>query len=286
VVVHSALPEALTLAAAAPLRKAGVQHRPHGDDDPVGAAAAAAADPEAVALIGPFRSEDVRTALDITAPAGLALLAPMATAAQLTHDDEPGCDGAADHRGTILRLVARDTEVARCIALDASARGERALVIAGAHEYGVQLEGQLHLSRLPLAADVDDAQLLVLCGLVGEPEIDRAANLAPLPIVAFDGVQGADLGAGRSVRLALPFAPDGDTPFDHLAFGEIRASEAGDLVVSAVQSGAADRRSVLAAMRAAGAFDEHGDLRDPPIWLWTVDGDWIARPERRLPDIS
>jgi hypothetical protein len=206
-VIHSALPEALETAAAAVLGDAGVEHVPHGGSEPFRAAVAAAEDPRAGALLGPFRSADVNDALAVTAPAGLALIAPVATWAGVTHDDEPGCDDAARHDGTVLRLLARDTEVAARIAADVRTGGRRAFVVAGEHEYGVQLDGQLRMGGLPRADTPEEADIVVLCGLAGAPEIELAAALAPLPVVAFDGVQGAQLGAGRDVRLALPFAP-------------------------------------------------------------------------------
>ena len=64
------------------------------------AAEAAAADPDAVALLGPYRSRAVADAVEATAPAGLALIAPVATWAGVTREDEPGCeDEPARHRG-------------------------------------------------------------------------------------------------------------------------------------------------------------------------------------------
>jgi hypothetical protein len=283
-VVHSALPDALTAAVDAVLREAGVAHVAHIDHDPVAAGEAAAGDPSAMALIGPFRSRDVAETVAATAPAGLPLLAPVATWAGVTRDDEPGCeDDPARHCGTVLRMVARDTEVARRIAADIRARGEHALIVAGAHEYGVQLAGQLRLVGLPATDDPAAADVLVLCGLPGGPEIARAAALAPLPVVAFDGPQGADLGPGREVRLALPVAPaEGVVVGDVLFFVE-PARRAARLVADALRAGAADRPQLLAALRSAGPFDAHGDPVDPPVWLWRAAEDWSLMPDRALP---
>jgi hypothetical protein len=281
-VVHSVLPDSLAAAVAEELRAAGVAHVPHTGEPPLRAAEAAAAAGDAAALIGPFRSADVAEAVEATAPAGLPLIAPVATWAGVTRDDEPGCDDAARHGGTVLRMVARDTEVAARIAADVRAAGRRALVVAGGHEYGVQLDGQLRLVGLPRAEDPDDADLVVLCGLAGAPEIERAAALAPLPVVAFDGVQGADLGAGREVTIALPVAPaDGGVVGDVLFFVE-PARSAARLVAAALAAGAADRAALLAAMRAAGPFDEHGDPVHPPVWLWRAAEDWSLTPDRPL----
>ena len=77
--VHSVLPDALSAAVDAVLEPAGVVHVAHREGDPVGTAATAAADESAVALIGPYRSADVAEAVEATAPAGLPLLAPLAT---------------------------------------------------------------------------------------------------------------------------------------------------------------------------------------------------------------
>src|SRR3954468_7391262 len=280
--VHSVLPTALTTAVGEVLAAAGVPPGPHGRTPPVEAAAVAARDEDAVALIGPYRSADVAEAVEATAPAGLPLLAPVATWAGVTRDDEPGCDDAARHRGTVLRMVARDTEVAARIAAWLRDKGRRAVVVAGDHDYGVQLDGQLRMVGLPRAESADDAHLVVLCGVAGAPEIQRAVELAPLPIVAFDGVQGADLGGGRDVRLALPVAPAPD-----LVVGDVRlfaepTRRAAELVADALRSGAADRGAVLGELRRLGPFDEHGDPVDPPVWLWRAGEDWALAPDRAI----
>jgi hypothetical protein len=279
-VVHSVLPDALTRAVGEVLSRAGVGHVAHDDADPVGAAAVVARDDDAIALIGPFRSADVAEAVAATAPVGLPLIAPAATAAAVTRDDEPGCDDAARHRGTVLRLVARDTDVAQRIAADVAARGQRAFVVAGDHEYGLQVDGQLRIGALPRTADPGEADLVVLAGLASEPEIERAAALSPLPVIAFDGVQGAELGSGRDVWVALPFAPEGGTESHALLVGSAR--RAAELVVAAISAGATDRARLLAALRLLGPFDSHGDPIDPPVWLWRADADWRLTPDRAL----
>jgi len=257
-VVHSVLPDPFSRELNTALAAAGVAHLPHGYEAPVWAAEVAARDREAIALIGPFRSHDVAEAVEASAPAGLPLLAPVATWAGVTHDDEPGCDDPAQHRGTILRLVARDTEVTRRVA--EHLRGRRALVIAGDHDYGRQLDGQLGLAGLKRTDDPAAADVLVLAGLAGEPEVDRARELAGLPVIAFDGIQGADLGAGRDVQLAMPYLD--------LAVPVRRAAE---LVAAAIAAGAADRAAMLAKLRELGPFDPHGDPIDPPVWLCRPD---------------
>jgi hypothetical protein len=260
-VVHSVLPELVTAAVAEVLDAAGIEHVAQGDHDVMAAAEVAAHDGDA--LIGPFLSRAVAHAVEATAPAGVPLIAPVATWAGATRDDEPGCeDDPANHRGTVLRMVAGDTVVGARIAAHVRAEGKRALVIAGDHEYGVQLDGQLRLADLP-GAQADGADVVVLCGLAGHPEVERARQTG-LPILAFDGVQTSDLG---DVAMALPFAPVGDEPFDHLVYGAQLVVEAG---------------GDLTALRAAGRFDEHGDPIDPPVWLWRADGYWTLRPERPL----
>jgi len=266
------LPPALERAAAPVLDEAGVRHIARGDRDHVGAATAAAGDPDAVAFIGPFRSRAVAEAIEATAPAGLALLAPVATWAGITRDDEPGCDDhPADHRGTVLRMVARDTEVAFQLSAYLRARGERALLIAGAGEYGTQLAGQLRLAGLPVG---DEADVVIVAGVPEERGMERAAATAPLPVIAFDGIQGLDIGFERDVRVVLPFAED--------PTHGVEAARAARLVVDALRAGARTRSEVLAACRAAGPFDEHGDPVDPPVWLWRADPDWRLRPDQPL----
>jgi hypothetical protein len=269
--VHSALPDALTAAAGEALRD--VEHVAHGSADPMRAAEVAAADAEAIAFLGPFRSREVAEVIEATAPAGLPLLAPVATWAGVTRDDEPGCVDPADHRGTVLRMLARDTEVAARLAADVRAAGQRALVVAGAHEYGEQLDGQLSLVGLPRVDAAADADLVVLCGLAGEPEVRRAAATG-LPVIAFDGVQGGVPVPG--LRLVLPFAPGEDHA------GTTAARRAAALVAEALRGGAQDRASLLAALRELGPFDEHGDPVDPPVWLWRAAEDWTLEPERAL----
>src|SRR3954468_5142404 len=136
------------------LRPAGITHIAHGYHAPMWAAEVAAGDPEAAAVIGPYRSRDVAEAVEATAPAGLPLIAPVATWAGVTRDDEPGCDDdPADHRGTVLRLFARDTVIAQRIAAHLRAEGRLAYVVAGAHGYGIQLDGQLRLAGVPRVED-------------------------------------------------------------------------------------------------------------------------------------
>jgi ankyrin repeat protein len=279
--VHSILPDALAQAADAKLQAVGVQHVAHGTADPVNAAAAAADDPQAVALLGPYRSGAVAEAVLATGPAGLALLAPVATWAGVTRDDEPGCDIPAKHRGTVLRLLARDTEVARRLANHLLATGQRALVIAGAHDYGRQLDGQLRVAGLPRAERADDADLIVLAGLAGQPEIAAAAETAPLPVIAFDGVQGATLG-DRDVRLALPYAPVDGVPTNELLAGVQQARHAAELVTRALAEGATDRHTMLDRIRQLGGFDSYGDPPEPPVWLWRADHAWNLQPDRPI----
>jgi hypothetical protein len=243
VAVHTILPPPLTDAVDAVLRGAGVPHVVHGDADPVAAAVAAVSDLQARAVIGPFRSADVSEALAATAPAGLPLLAPVATWVGVTRDDEPGCDDAPRHEGTVLRMVARDTVVAQRIA--ERLRGRRARVIAGHHDYGLQLDGQLRLAGLERVSE--DPDVIVLAGLAGEAEAQTARALAPLPIVVFDGIQGERF-PGQEVEIALVYAPG--------PVGVAEARRAAEIVVAARD---------LAEMRRLGPFDEHGDPVDPLV---------------------
>jgi hypothetical protein len=270
--VHTILPPELTDAVDEVLRAAGVPHVAHGDDDPVGAASAAA-EADARAVIGPFRSRDVADAVEATAPAGIPLLAPAATWVGITRDDEPGCDDAANHRGTVLRMVARDTVVAARIAEDVQAAGKRALVVAGDHEYGEQIDRQLDHAALPRVDTPGEADLVVLCGLAHSPEVERAAGFG-LPVVAFSGVEGGS--PIPDLSLALPFAPGDDMA------GTTAAARAASLVAAAIRGGATGRAAILSAIRTAGPFDEHGDPVDPPVWLYRARADWSLEPDRPL----
>jgi hypothetical protein len=271
--VHSVLPGALTEAVDAVLRGAGVEHVAHGDVPEIAAAERAVRDDRALALIGPLRSRAVAEAVEVTAPGGLALLAPMATWAGVTRRDEPGCEvDPADHRGTVLRLVARDTVVAQRVVAHLASR--RALVVAGRGDYGTQLDGQLRLAGLPRVQRAEQADVVVVAGVLDEPGMEAAADTAPLPAVAFDGAQGLELGDGRDVQVALPYAED--------ASGVREAGRAARLVADAIAAGATTRATLLAACRTAGPFDEHGDPADPPVWLWRAAADWSLTPERAI----
>jgi hypothetical protein len=283
--VHTVLDELLTAAVGPVLDRAGLEHVPHSDGDPLRAAEQAVADEAAVALLGPFRSSSVQEASEVLVGTELALLAPVATAAAVTRPDEPGEEPprAPDPGATVLRMLARDTEVARRIAAELAATGRRALVVAGDHEYGAQLEAQLDLAGLPRTPDAAAADLVVVCGLAWADDDAAAVRaLAPLPAVAFDGIQGADLGAGREVLLALPFAPVDGVAADEQFRGVHPARAAAGLVARAVAGGAAGRGAVLAALRRLGPFDAHGDPVGAPVWLWRADRDWTLSPERAL----
>jgi hypothetical protein len=282
--VHTALPDALQQAVDAVLREAGVEHVAHGDAKPVRAGELAAGDADAVALIGPQLSRAVAHAVEATRPAGLPLLAPAATWVGVTRDDEPGCDDPADHGHTIFRLVARDSVVAERIAMDVHASGRPALVIAGEHEYGVQLDAQLRLAGLPRTSEPADADLIVLCGLADQPELERVTALDPMPVYAFDGVQGSRTFAGtdREVFLALPHGPAEGFTAEHLVTGVVHAGRMATLVVELVEAGATDRAAMLDALRSHRLFDEHGDTTEPEVWLWRVGPRWELEPHRPL----
>jgi hypothetical protein len=282
--VHSTLPSELAEVVGNALAGPGIEHIAHGEAAFMAAAEAAAADPQALALIGPYRSRAVADAVAETAPAGLPLLAPVATWAGVTRDDEPGCeDDPADHQGTVFRMVARDTEVAARLAADVRAARQRAQVVAGDHEYGAQIDGQLRLAGLPRADESGQADLVVLAGLAGEAEIAVARDLAPLPVVAFDGAQGADLGDDRQVALVLPFAPSKWFSPAEQFLGLEAAARAAGLVV---RVDCADRQALLEYLRRS-EFDVHGDPLHAPVWLWRRTGpDWSLTPDRALPEAA
>ena len=226
--VHSVLPE--RLAAAVEAGRGALEQVAHPAADPMRAAAAAAADADALALIGPFRSREVAEVVEATAPERLPLLAPVATWVGITRADEPGGeDDPARGRGTVLRMVARDTEVAARLAEDVRAAEQHAFVVAGEHEYGHQLDRQLDHVGLPRVERPEDADLVVLCGLAGRPEVARAAARG-LPVIAFDGVQGGAPIPDCSVM--LPFEPDQDPG------GTDATARAIGLVVAAWRGGA------------------------------------------------
>ncbi len=289
--VHSVLPTAPADAVDAVLAAAGIAHVPHAEDDPVRAAELAAGDPAALALIGPIHSAAVAEAVEATAPAGLPLLAPLATWAGVTRDDEPGCDDPARHDGTVLRLVARDTVVCERLARELRAARRLAIVIAGDHDYGRQLDGQLRLGGLPRTEDASAADVVVLAGLEGRGEVERAAELAPLPVIAFDGIQGADLGEEREVLVALPIPPPEHRAGPPFA-GVEQARRAAVLVSSAHAAGTRDRggdaqraarpRALRRARRPAGPA-RLAVARRPGLAARARAGDLAARRQKGPP---
>jgi hypothetical protein len=124
--------------------------------------------------------------------------------------------------------------------------------------------------------------VVILCALAGDPEVADAIALRPLPIVAFDGVQGAELDGTHPLRLALPVTPSTELAVCELMAGVGQASRAAQLILAGLRGGAGDRRSLLNALRSLGPFDDHGDPVNPPVWLWRADADWRLSPERPL----
>ena len=96
------------------------------------------------------------------------------------------------------------------------------------------------------AAGIRHADVIVLAGVVGEPENERVRALAPLPVIAFDGIQGETF-PDQDVTITLVYAP-GPT-------GVPEARRAAEIVA---------RADGLDAIRAAG-FDAHGDPLDPLV---------------------
>lgn len=158
-------------------------------------------------------------------------------------------------------MVARDTVVAERIADRLRAQAKTALVVAGEHAYGRQLDEQLAAAGLARTDDRTRADVVVLAGLEGEAEIDRAAALSPLPVIAFDGVQGAPLGEARDVQLAVPIAPRAGIDSPDLFAGVESARNAAELVEDALAHGARDRAAMLAALRESRPFDDNGNPR-------------------------
>ena len=279
--VHSALPAALTAAVAQVMSAAGVPHEAHGERDAVEAGArgfgsVGAGVDRPVALGGCGRDPRGDSPRWVGAPA------PLATWVGVTRDDEPGCEHAARHRGTVLRMVARDRVVAERIADRLRAQSKTALVVAGEHAYGRQLDEQLAAAGLARTDDRTRADVVVLAGLEGEAEIDRAAALSPLPVIAFDGVQGAPLGEARDVQLAVPIAPRAGIDPQDLFAGVESARNAAELVEDAFARGARDRAAMLAALRESGRFDEFGDPVEPAVWLWRADERWRLEPHEGI----
>lgn len=89
------------------------------------------------------------------------------------------------------------------------------------------------------------------------------------------------LGA-REIRVALPLRPVDGVATHELLAGVERARHGARLVMRALADGATDRAAMLASLRRLGDFDTHGDLPDPPVWLWHSDAAWNLRPDRPL----
>ena len=180
-----------------------------------------------VALVGPFRSRDVAEVVEATAPAGLPLLAPVATWAGVTRDDEPGCeDDPARHRGTVLRMLARDTEVAARLAADVRAPGSMRSCWRASTSTARSSTGSCAWSACR-GPTTPQPPTWSCCAGWRAGRRSRAPRAAGLPVVAFDGVQGGPPVSG--LRLVLPFAP-GDDPA-----GTTAARRAASLVADALR---------------------------------------------------
>src|SRR5207253_2624365 len=75
----------------------------------------------------------------------------------------------------------------------------------------------------------DDADVVVAAGVPEEAGMEAVKETAPLPLIAFDGIQGLDVGE-RDVWVALPFAAD--------PTHGIEAARAAQIVVDALAGGA------------------------------------------------
>jgi hypothetical protein len=154
--VHSILADALTCAAPAELAVAAITHLAHDPTEPVAAATAAAGDRNALALLSPTaQAPSLRQSRRQHRP-GLALLAPKATWAGVTRRRRPGLRRRRTpprHSPTPRRARHRRGNANRRL----HAARQRALVIAGDHDYGHQLDGHLRLAGLPRAARAEDA---------------------------------------------------------------------------------------------------------------------------------
>jgi len=171
-------------------------------------------------------------------------------------------------------MIARDTVVAGRLAEDVRAAEQHAFVVAGEHEYGDQLDRQLDHVGLPRVERPEDADLVVLCGLAGRPEVARAAALG-LPVIAFDGVQGGAPIPDCSVM--LPFEPDEDP-------GGADADEARHRPGRhrLASTAPANRATLLSAIRTAGPFDEHGDPVDRRCGSTAPARTGACKPDRPL----
>jgi hypothetical protein len=162
-------------------------------------------------------------------------MAPVATWAGVTRDDEPGCDDPARHRGTALRMVARDTVVTERVSRLVKRAGRRAVVVSGQHDYGRQLDGQLKLAHPPRTEDPKEGRRRG-SGRSGRRARDHSSSR---PVAAScDRVRrraGAQLGAGREIRLALPVAPGEGCTTRALLAGSHCARRAAEMVVAALE---------------------------------------------------
>ena len=151
-------------------------------------------------------------------------------------------------------MVARDSVVAQRIAERVHDAGQRALVVAGDHEYGMQLDAQLSMHELPRTTDASHADVIVLAGLAGEPEIRTARSLAPLAIIAFDGIQPERF-PDQEVLIAFVYS----SRVEMAGVGEAR--RAAELAIAAIEHGG----DVLSHLRELGSFDAIGDLLEPTV---------------------
>ncbi len=262
--VHSHLPEHLRHIVTDGL--GAIEHVAHGGDH-VRAAEAASADGGCVAFIGPLLSWQVAETAALLNEAGIPQLAIGATYSALTRDKPGAYDGMpaslspAGER-SLFRLVPRDTAIARAVV----ARWPRARLVSDGTDYGRQIAAQLRMVGL---REDPDARLTIYAGLW------QSAPDLPRKVLGFEGAAEE----GFPGRLALPQrAGDGWSNQEAIIYAP-QAREAATLVRGAVESG----QSVLAALRACGRFDEHGDTLERRVGLWEFVGP-MMRPVGTLED--
>lgn len=281
--VYSAIPKTVEAVATAALAEEGIEHVALGPGAIPRHARTAADDPQCVAFVGPWLSFEVIDSMKILNLAGIAQIAPAASYVGLTRDEPGAEEGMPDSLSpgpvpTFFRMCARDTLISRATLEFLSGQGLRyATIVHDESDYGLQLAAQLVIAGLEPEEDPRDANAVVYCGLAEDAPYEELLDLAPRPIIAFEGAAVAGFaeaaGGVERVRYLLPQAPVAGWSDRQCIFYAPLVHRAAALLAAVVaRIDTPDRSDVVDALWRCGEFDDHGDAVAPDIGVWAEDG--------------
>lgn len=281
--VYSAMPKTVEAVATTALAEEGIEHVALGPGPIPRHARTATDDPRCVAFLGPWLSHEVIESMKILNLAGVAQIAPAATYVGLTRDEPGAGDGMPESlspgpQPTFFRMCARDTLISRATMPFLAGQGLRyATIVHDETDYGLQLAAQLLQAGLEPEEDPRDANAVIYCGLADGAPYGELLDLAPRPIIAYEGAAVAGFaeaaGGVERVRYLLPQAAVSGWSDRQCIFYAPLVQRAASLLAGLIaRIDAPDRSDVVDALWRCGEFDDHGDAVDPDIGVWAEDG--------------